>query len=112
MTMIKLLNVALVTIEFKLIAITFIILTGIFFQNSIDPWYLILCCYQIFPFNSMNSNKGFFMCVNNFHNNTTTDVTLNNDSSLLSNPSENFKLLVNQFNITSPEYNTDPENIV
>ena len=52
------------------------------------------------------------MCVNNFHNNTTTDITLNNESSLLSNPSENFKLLVNQFNNTSPEYNTDPENIV
>ena len=60
----------------------------------------------------MKSNKGFFMCVNNFHNNTTTDITLNNESSLLSNPSENFKLLVNQFNNTSPEYNTDPENIV
>ena len=26
-------------------------------QNSNDPWYCILCCCEIFPFNSMKSNK-------------------------------------------------------
>ena len=37
-------------------------------QNSSDPWYCILCCSQIFPFNSMKSNNFFSICVSNFDN--------------------------------------------
>ena len=83
-----------------------------FLQNSNDPWYCILCCSQIFPFNSMKSNKNFSMCVSNFHNNNNSGKT-NTEGSLLLKPSENLKLLVNQFNNNaSPEDNTDPENVV
>ena len=52
------------------------------------------------------------MCVSNFHNNIKPVKTLNNESSLLLKPSKNFKLLVNQFNITFPKDNTDLENVV
>ena len=46
------------------------------------------------------------MCVSNFHN-------FKQESSLLLKPSENFKLLVNQFNNNaSTEDNTDPENVI
>ena len=83
-----------------------------FLQNSQDPWYSILCCSQIFPFNSMKSNKNFSICVSNFHNNNKPGKT-NIEGSLLLKPSENLKLLVNQFNNNaSPEDNTDPENVV
>ena len=82
-----------------------------FLQNSNDPWYCILCCSQIFPFNSMKSNKNFSMYVSNFHNNK-PGKTLNSENSLLLKPSENLKLLVNQFNNNvSPEDNTDPEDV-
>ena len=53
------------------------------------------------------------MCVSNFHNNNKPSKTINSEGSLLLKPSENLKLLVNQFNNNaSPEDNTDPENIV
>ena len=52
------------------------------------------------------------MCVSNFHNNIKPVKTLNNESSLLLKPSKNFRLLVNQFNITFPKDNTDLENVV
>ena len=84
-----------------------------FLQNSNDCWYCILCCSQIFPFNSMKSNKNFSMCVTNFYNNNKPGKAINNEGSLLLKPSENLKLLVNQFNNNaSPEDNTDPENVV
>ena len=84
-----------------------------FLQSSNDPWYCILCCRQIFPFDSMKSNKNFSMCVSNFHNNNKPGKAINNEDSLLLKPSENVKLLVNQFNNNaSPEDNTDPENVV
>ena len=38
------------------------------------------------------------MYVSNFHNNNKLVRTLNNEGSLLLMPSENLKLLVNQFN--------------
>ena len=53
------------------------------------------------------------MYVSNYHNNNKPVKTLNNESSLLLKPSENLKLLVNQFNNNaSPEDNTDPEDVV
>ena len=83
-----------------------------FLQNSNDSWYCILCCSQIFPFNSMKSNKNFSICTGNFYNNNKPGKT-NIEGSLLLKPAENLKLLVNQFNNNaSPEDNTDPENVV
>ena len=46
-------------------------------QNSNDPWCCILFWSQIFPFNSMKSNKNFSICVTNFHNNSKPVKTLN-----------------------------------
>ena len=61
----------------------------------------------------MKDNKNFSMYVNNFHNNNKAIKTLNNESSLLLRPSENLKVLLNQFNNNaSPEDNTDPEDFV
>ena len=61
----------------------------------------------------MKSNKNFSICVSSFHNNNKPGKTINNEVSLLLKPSENLKLLVNQFNNNaSPEDNTDPENVV
>ena len=54
----------------------------------------------------MKSNKNFSMSLSNFHNNNKPDKTLNNEGSLLLKPSQNLKLLVNQFNDkASPEGN-------
>ena len=64
------------------------------------------------PFNSMKSNKDFFTCMSNFHNNKKPVKTLNNESSLLLKASGNLKFLVDKFNNVSPEDNTDPENVV
>ena len=59
----------------------------------------------------MKSNN-FSICVSNFHNNNKPGQT-NIEGSLLLKPSEDLKLLVNQFNNNaSPEDNTDPENVV
>ena len=53
------------------------------------------------------------MYVSNFHNNNKPVKTLNNESSLFLKPSENLKLLLNQFNNNaSPEDNIDPEDVV
>ena len=53
------------------------------------------------------------MCASNFHNDNKQVNTLNNESSLLLKPSENLKILLNQFNNNaSPEDNNDPENVV
>ena len=61
----------------------------------------------------MKSNKIFSMCASNFHNDNQQVNTLNNESSLLLKPSENLKILLNQFNNNaSPEDNNDPENVV
>ena len=62
-----------------------------FLQNSNDPWYCILCCSQIFPFNSVKSNKNFSVYVSNFHVNNKPVKTLNNENSLLK-PSKSFPL--------------------
>ena len=40
---------------------------GFYFNN--DSWYCILCCSQIFPSNSLKSNRNFSMRVSNFHKN-------------------------------------------
>ena len=94
--MIKLFNVNFATIGFTIIAITLYI-DYEFLQNSNDPWYCISCYSQIFPFNSMKSNQQFSIYVSNFHNNNKPGKT-NTEGSLLLKPSENLKLLVNQFN--------------
>ena len=84
-----------------------------FLQNSNDPWYFILCCSHIFPFNSMKSNKSFSMYVSSFHNNNKPLKTLNNERSLWLKRSENLQLLVNQCNNNaSPEDNTDSEDVL
>ena len=51
------------------------------------------------------------MGVNNFHNNNKPVKTLNNEIFLLLKPSENLKLLVNQFHNASPQDVIDPENV-
>ena len=52
------------------------------------------------------------MYVSNFHNNNKPVKTLNNENSLFLKPSENLKLLLNQFNNdASPEDNIDPEDV-
>ena len=60
----------------------------------------------------MKGIKNFSISASNFHNNNKPVKALNNESSLLLKPLENFKLLVNQFNNASPKDNTDPENVV
>ena len=51
--------------------------------------------------------------MSNFQSNNEPGKTINNEASLLLKPSENLKLLVNQFNDdASPESNIDPENVV
>ena len=52
------------------------------------------------------------MCISNFYNNNKLVKTLNNKNSLLLKPSDNLKLIVKQFNNTSPEGNTDPEMLL
>ena len=65
----------------------------------------------------MNNNEpaiqcDFSMCVSNFHNNNKLVTTLSNESSLLLEPIENLKLLVNQFNNASPKDNIGLENVI
>ena len=94
---------------FSLIAITLIILTinsfkipmilGIVFSVAAKLSYLILWkVIKTFP------------CVSDFQNNNKPVKTLNNKSLLSLNPSENSKILVNQFNNASQEDNIDPKN--
>ena len=114
--MIKLFNMTFITIGLILTAIEIIQNCNYFdykfLQNSNNPWYCILCCSQIFPFNSMKSNKKFTMHVSNFHNNNKPVKTLNNESFLLLKLSQNLKPLMNQYDNASSEDNTDPENVV
>ena len=100
------------TIGFTLIAITVVILTINSFKIPMILGICILCCSQIFPFNSMKSATFFSISVSKFHNNNKPGKT-NTEGSLLLKPSEHLKLLVNQFNNdASPEDNTDLENVV
>ena len=50
------------------------------------------------------------MCVSDFQNKNKPVKTLTNKSLLSLNPSENLKILVNQFNNASQEDNIDPKN--
>ena len=84
-----------------------------YLQNSNESWYCRECCYTIFPFNSLSSNKNFFSCCTNTDNNNNTHwIDLENDhnSSLSLKPS-NLELLVNQFNNATPEKSNDPEKV-
>ena len=78
-----------------------------------EYWVYIKCnnLKQIFPFNSLSSNKNFMACCTNTDNNTAQWIHLENDISSLSLKPSNLELLVNQFNNATPENNNDPEKI-
>ena len=84
-----------------------------YLQNCNEFWYCIECCSSIFPFNSLSSNKIFLACCTNTDSNIIQwkDLEHDYDSSLLSKPSSNLELLVNQFNNGTPENGNDPEKI-
>ena len=83
-----------------------------YLQNSNKSWYCIECCWTIFPFNYLSSNKNFLDCCMNTDNNGIHWVDLENDNSSLSlKPSSNLELLVNQFNNATPEKSNDPEKV-
>ena len=111
MIVIKLFNVTFVTIRFILNAITLIILTLHFFKIPMILDIVFSVAVTFFNLILWKIIKNFSMYVSNFHNNDKPVKTLNNETSLLLKPSENLKLLVNQFNNNaSPEDNTDPED--
>ena len=85
-----------------------------YLQGSNDPWYCISCCDEILPFGTL-TNKNFLSLVNPppddcFTNNS--DAYISKNSSLSVKPSSDLSLLFNQFNNSSPEQKTDPENVV
>ena len=90
-----------------------------YLQNCDKSWYCIECCSTIFPFNSLSSNKKFLACCTSTDNNIIQWKDLENDhaSSLSLKPLSfngyhyHLKLLVNQFNNTTPENSNDPEKI-
>ena len=78
-----------------------------YLQTCDESWYCIECCSTIFPLNSLSS------VVTSTDNNTIQwkDLENNHAGSLLSKPSSNLELLVNQFNNATPENSNDPEKI-
>ena len=112
MIMIKLFNMTFVTIGFTLIAITLIILTtnSSKFVFSVAVKFSHLFIWKVII--TFTCVCFIFLNKINIHNNNKSVKTLNNKSSFLLKPSENSKLLVNQFNNASPGDNTDPENVV
>ena len=84
-----------------------------YLQNCDESWYSIDCCSNIFPFNSLSSNKSFLACCTYTDSNITQSKDLENDhnSSLSLKPSSNLELLVNQFNNATLENSNDPEKI-
>ena len=84
-----------------------------FLQSSNDGVVYILCCSEIFPFNTVK-NKNFIF---DFYDNNSKSKNIDKkNSSLLLKPSEHLKHLVNQFNnmSSSPGDNNsdDPANTV
>ena len=83
-----------------------------YLQGSNDLWYCLSCCSNIFPFGTQ-TNKEFISSIatkNSFSQGTNSD---NDKESLLSlKPPSDLVLLYNQFNNTSPEKDSDPENVV
>ena len=83
-----------------------------YLQGSNYPWYCLSCCSKIFPFGTQ-TNKDFISSItitNSFSQSTNSD---NDKESLLSlKPPSDLALLCNQFNSTSREKNSDPENVV
>ena len=83
-----------------------------YLQGSNYPWYCLSCCSKIFPFGTQ-TNKDFISSItitNSFSQSTNSD---NDKESLLSlKPPSDLALLCNQFNNTSREKNSDPENVV
>ena len=78
-----------------------------------ESWYCIEFYRTIFPFNSLSSNKKFLACCTNPDRNITQwkDLQNHHNSSLLLKPSSKLELLVNQFNIATPENGNDPEKV-
>ena len=84
--------------------------------NYLDYRYLQTCnepCYcKTFPFSSLSWDKNFLACCINtdssiilWKGQKTAEI-----SSLLSKPTPNLELLLNQFNNATPENNNDPES--
>ena len=89
-----------------------------FLQVSNDPWYCISCSDEMLVFGTL-TNKNFLSMVNPppvpddhdcFTNNK--DVYISKSSSLSFKPSSDLSILFNQFNNSSPEQKTDPENVL
>ena len=82
-----------------------------YLQGSNDPWYCLSCCSNIFPFgtqdfiSSITTTNSFSQCIKK-------ESFDNDKESLHSLKSPILTLLYNQFNNTSPEKNSDPENVV
>ena len=68
---------------------------------------------QLFPFNSLPSNKNLLTYCSNTDGNIMLqkDLAIDHNRSLLLKPSPNLKLLVNHFNNAIPENSNDHENI-
>ena len=86
-------------------------------EGSNDPWYYISCCDEILPFGTL-TNKIFLSMVNpppvpDDHDcfTSSSDPYISKSSSLSLKPSSNLSILFNQFNNSSPEQKTDPENV-
>ena len=89
-----------------------------YLQRSNDLWYYISCCDEVLPFSTL-ANKNFLSMVNpppvpDDHNCFTnnSDAYISKNSSLSVKPSSDISLVFNQFNNSSPEQKTDPENVV
>ena len=88
-------------------------------MDIINLWYCISCCDEILPFGTL-TNKNFLSLVNpppvapDNHDCFTknSDAYISKNSDLLLKPSSDLSLLFNQFNNSSPEQKTDPENVV
>ena len=78
-----------------------------YLEGSIDPWYCLSCCSNIFPFGTL-TNKDFNSSIIN--SGTNTDIDEENLLSL--KPPSDLALLYNQFSIISPEKSNDPENVL
>ena len=89
-----------------------------YLQGSNYPCYCISCCDEVLPFGT-STNKNFSSLVkpppgSDDHNcfKKNSDSYISKNSSLLLERSFDLSLLFNQFNNSSPEQKTDPENVV
>ena len=83
-----------------------------YLKGSNDPWYCLFCCSNIFLFGTQ-TNKCFISTITTT-NSFSQSINSDNDKGnlLLLKPPSDLALLYNQLNNTSPEKNSDPENVV